>query len=184
MDNAENKMKRFFKSISQTFALFILIALLCYVLFKLSNDFGPIFDIKILTVSIALALVFLTFMYVTKTNEIINESVIERKKTFIEKKIEKLYAPLISNKNLLLLTHENLNQIKTYQHLASDVLKPLLKEYIELFDNEEKNVTKVSKERGEAIYLIHIDPDFQEKIRAQIHEDYDGLIEELYNIHK
>ena len=84
-------------------------------------------------------------------------------------------------KNHLQLAHENFNQLKTYQHLASYDLKPLLKEYIELFDNETKNV---STEHGEALSLKHINPEFQEKIRAQIREDYDSLVEKLYNIHK
>ena len=178
---SKHKIRRFFlRDVAPTWAIFLIVLLLCVILSILSQ-FGSIFDIGRISVAVAFALLFFTYMYIIKTDAIINESVIERKKTFIEKKIEKLYAPLISNKNLLQLTHENFNQIKTYQHLASYDLKPLLKEYIELFDNEAKNV---STEHGEALSLKRINPEFQEKIRAQIREDYDSLVEKLYNIHK
>lgn len=177
---SKHKIKRFFGDIISTWGVIIIVILLCAILYILSQT-SSIFDIKIISVAVVFALVFFTLMSVTKTSELIKELVIERKKTFIEKRIEKLYAPLISNRNLLQLTHENLNQIKTYQYLASNGLKPLLKEYIEVFDNEAK---KVSTEYGEALYLKHIDPEFQEKIRIQIREDYDSLVEELYNIHK
>jgi len=176
---SKHKTKRFFlRDAVSTWAIIIIVLILCVLLYQLLQ-FG--FDIRIINVAVAFALLFLTYIYITKTDAIINESVIERKKTFIEKKIEKLYALLISNKNLLQLTYENFNLIKTYQHLASDDLKPLLKEYIELFDNEAKNV---STEHGEALSLKHINPKFQEKIRTQIREDYEGLVEKLYNIHK
>ncbi len=166
-------IRYFLNNVAPPLVIFIIVLLLCVLLHQLPY-FGSIFDIGTISVAVAFALLFFTYA-------IINDSVSEKKKTFIEKKIEKLYASLISNKNLMQLTHENFNQIKTYQHLASYDLKPLLKEYIELFDNEAKNV---STEHGEALSLKHINPEFQEKIRAQIREDYDSLVEKLYDIHK
>lgn len=88
-----DKTKRYFlRDAVPTMIIFIIVLLLCVALFPLSQLWS-FFDIRIISVAVVFALLFFTYMYITKTDAIINESVIERKKTFIEKKIENYMPP-------------------------------------------------------------------------------------------
>ncbi len=109
------------------------------------------------------------------TQKVIDDNSKFRKIEFLDKRLEKLYTPLINNWNVIkTFSERDVNQslkrveedkksshfyeIKRYTHLASNEIKPLLEEFFKICDHPE------SKDTEETIKL-------KEEIEKQLDED-------------
>ena len=114
-----------------------------YVVFNLSQ-INP----ELLNASIAMILLFITVLYVFGTYQIVEETRKDRKKAFIEKRLEKLYLPL--EDIIKRWSDVEIDDLRLYKYLATKELEELLEKYMEIHEHlggfKEEEIEKNKKE--------------------------------------
>ena len=148
-EKIKNHLNKFIRVIRLPFGVFAAIIFIfiiifeTYVVFNLSQ-----IDPELLNASIAMILLFITVLYVFGTYQIVEETRKDRKKAFIEKRLEKLYLPL--EDIIKRWSNVEIDDLIFYKYLATKELEELLEKYMEIHEHlvgfKEEEIEKNTKE--------------------------------------